>query len=235
MLQDGLQRGQGRGACQEHGCFCQEYFRGSDKARCGACRHHESYHSRWVGADQVAERIGYGKCEWAKVEEDSSGFAVLDKLQKPVKLRDCMCTEFAIDDGNGDPILCSCCRHHRSFHKILLGTGTIPVERVVVPQVMTGVGGVGRSWVAKDIVHDEHLYGPFSHVPAPAAPAVEPSPPDRGKGKALAPSGQCSNPEGSAATSVGISFSDKVHFKEWKAQLPGTYFPISFHIQKANM
>lgn len=207
----------GRGPCNEHGCFCQEFWKGRDTPRCEACRHHENFHKRWQGSDVTAERLGYGSCKWAKVEVDDDGEPVLNNKEEPNILRSCKCTEFGADEEEvGAGLQCVACRHHRSFHKLLLGSGT--TVGIVLPAQEGNVKRRGQ-------------------LPGPT-PAVEIQVLARGKGvPSSVPgvlSGQCSAPGGSSqslgqtsgntSAVVAISdatFGDKVYFSEWSSQLPG--------------
>lgn len=114
-----------RGPCQEHGCYCQEFWPGlKSEDFCDACEHDELFHRRWEVHEERADRRGYGACRWAKVQKDDEGFAVLDESSNPIVLRACKCTEFGpsrVDPGAGK---CRACNHHKAYHRLLLGASS---------------------------------------------------------------------------------------------------------------
>lgn len=200
-----------RGPCQEHGCYCQEFWPGltTDDA-CDACDHDELFHRRWEVHEERADRRGYGGCRWAKVQKDDDGFAVIDANDNPVVLRSCKCTEFGqsrVDPGSGK---CRACDHHRAFHKLLLGaTHSVPGSVGVFASSLPHSSSVANTLPSAP-PYEESVKEPISEAPLATA---------RGKDKVSAVPPPAKDSPVVAAHLPGSSSS--LVPRPWREALPG--------------
>lgn len=211
-----------RGPCQDHGCYCQEFWPlATAPDFCEACDHDELFHRRWEPEEERADRRGHGACRWVKVAKDDDGFAVLDSDSNPTVLRSCKCQEFGPCRSDPGSVKCRACGHHMAFHKLLLGAAS-----------SVGVGPAS-SWLPSSSVAT-------TSRPEPSAPPYEemvkeqvlPSAAlaDTGKkGKARVPD-PVPPPTHLADGSQGPRGPSSKVPRQWAQALPGTFVSLSLNI-----